>query len=1013
MSLPLPSIHSDQSDAVPTGIYSINAGRPFATELASGLLYLMPDRNVLANAHILVPSRRAVQALTAAFLDITGSRPLILPKITALGDVDEFSPDMLAHCGADMPPAMDKVERQLILSPLIQRLQIGGQAISPPQAISLSISLCALLDQVSQSGGSAERLGEVLPDDFATHWGNIKTFLDIVFQRWPDIAAERHLMDPGMRAAGLLSAQCEDWRQNPPDHPVIIAGSTGSLPSTRALMKVVTGLPQGMIVLPGFPDTALSEDDCLAIRADIGHPLHQLLKTLEELDVLSGAVQCWVYQSKSQCTEKDDYVAQRRALFLEVFRPAEQSYLWRHLAETHIHITRNALSSVRQIKAVDLFQEAEIIACLMREILEHPRKTAFLVTADRTLARHVRAALMRWNIQIDDSAGVPLNETITGHYLQLVVEWAKSGGSAQALLALVKHPLASGGMQTSVFRKHVRDIEQKALRGYLPDSSAEGIAEKLKNFPELLHIYQSHILAPLAPVMEAFRHPAPDMGMLADAHGQAAENLAQTDNENHAILALWGSPSGKEAAGLLERLTHYGAHMNLSALDYPAAFLAMTKQSTVRSVFGTHKRLGILGTVEARMQSADLVILGGLNEGVWPPHMAHDPWTNASMRKALGLPDRRWRTGLSAHDFFMNVCAPEVVMTRAVCVDDVPTTPSRWLERLSTVLKAIGLEKALATGVPEEVSAIMAAPRSIVPKPCDMPVPRPALSLRPRCFSATDIDIWITDPYQIYARKILNLRRLDPVDKRPDFALKGMLFHDVFAQFSKRYHKGPLPDNAFESLMNEAQRLFKPYMQHPQISEFWFSRFEAIAGWFIETETLRRADVLQTFIEKRGHITSQSKAGSFELSATADRLDFHTDGSWTIIDYKTGARPSKTQVKDGRATQLLIEAVIAASGGYDETEGRLIKTIGNPPIRALDYWQLTGKQDLAVGLTSVLPANFDVASCLLELQRLVSAFDDEEQAYLSEPDPAHRPRFSDYRHLARVKEWRPEEGSDD
>ncbi len=1013
MSSPLSFIHSDQSDAVPRGIYSINTGRPFATDLASGLLYLMPDRNVLATAHILVPSRRAVQALTAAFLDLADNQPLILPTISALGDVDEFSPGTLAHYGADMPPAMDKIERQLILSPLIQRLQIGGRAVSPSEAIRLSISLCALLDQVNQSSGSVERLGEVLHDNFATHWGNIKTFLDIVFQRWPDIAAERHLMDPCMRAMGLLSAQCKDWQQNPPEHPVIIAGSTGSLPSTRALMKVVTGLPQGMIVLPGFPDTYLSEDDCLAIRTDIGHPLHQLLETLEALDVLSGTVQCWVHQPKSQSSDKDDYVAQRRALFLEVFRPAEQSYLWRRLAETHTHITRNALSSVRQIQAADLFQEADIIACLMREILEYPEKTAILVTADRTLARHVRAALMRWDIKIDDSAGVPLNETITGHYLQLIVEWAQSGGSAQALLALVKHPLASGGMQTSIFRKHVRDIEQQALRGYLPDSSAEGIAEKLKNFPELLHIYQFHILAPLAPVMEAFRHPTPDMGMLADAHSQAAENLAQTDIENRAILELWGSPSGKEAAGLLEKLTHFGAHMSLSALDYPAAFLAMTKQSTVRSVYSTNRRLGILGTIEARMQSADLVILGGLNEGVWPPHIAPDPWTNASMRKALGLPDRRWRTGLSAHDFFMNVCAPEIVMTRAIRVDDVLTTPSRWLKRLSTVLKAIGLEKALATDVPDGVGAIMAAQRAIIPKPCDMPAPRPVLSLRPRSFSATDFDKWITDPYQIYARKILKLRRLDPVDKRPDSALKGMLFHDVFAQFSKRHDNGPLPESAFENLMDEARRLFKPYLRHPQISVFWFSRFQSIASWFIETETLRRADVSYTLIEKRGHITSQSEAGPFELSATADRLDFHTDGSWTIIDYKTGATPSKTKVKDGRATQLLVEAVIAASGGYDETEGRLVKTTGNPPIRALDYWQLSGKRDSAVELTSVLPANFNFASCLLELQRLVSAFDDEDQAYLSEPDPAHRPRFSDYRHLARVKEWRPEEGSDD
>ena len=997
-----------------TGLYNIQAGRPFAADLASGLIQMMPDKKLFASAHILVPSHRAVQALSAAFLEVADGQPLMLPAMTALGDVDEFLPGIIAAHGDELPPAMDRVERHLILARLIQGMTIGGRAISPPQALSLSISLCALLDQVSQSGGSPDGLADIIPDDFAHHWGDIRQFLDIIFQRWPDIAAQKHVMDPGQRSALMLSAQCDEWQQNPPAHPVIIAGSTGSLSSTRALMKTVMALPQGFIVLPGLPEMPFSPDDYTAIRADIGHPFHQLLETLAALDVTQDDVKRWVFQPDSQMHETENHLTQRRALFMEVFRPAEQSYLWRQLAETHQNITRDALTSMRRIDAVDMYQEADIIACLMRKTLEHPDKTATLVTADRTLARHVRAALMRWQIQIDDSAGVPQNETTVGHYLQLVAEWAQTGGNAKALLALAKHPLASGGMQTSEFRKHVRAIERHVLRGYLPDNSAAGIAEKLAEFPELLAFYQTHILLPLAPLTDAFAHPAPDMALLADAHGTAAENFAQTDIGNAAILTLWGSPSGKEAAALLERLAHYGRIISLKASDYPAAFLALTKQITVRSAYGTHNRLTILGTVEARMQSADLVILGGLNEGVWPPHTAHDPWTNTAMRSALGLPDRRWRTGLSAHDFFMNVCAPEIIITRALRVDDVPTTPSRWLERLGTVLTAIGHKGALAIGVPDDIAVILAAPRAIIAHPCKMPQPRPALSLRPRKFSATDFDKWITDPYQIYAQKILKLRRLDPVDRRPDAALKGMLFHDALAQFLTRYDIGPLPDDAFQRLMESARSVFKPYLHHPQIAEFWLTRFEAVARWFCETEQERRADMRFCLIEKRGRIILDASGGPFELSAIADRLDFHHDGSWTIIDYKTGKPPTAKQVEAGRATQLLIEAVIATGGGYDGAAPEEVRTTGHLSIRGLSYWQLSGKEEAPAALSSVLPPDFDGVEDIEEaLKQLVSAFDDEARAYDSEPDPANRPRFSDYRHLARVREWRPEEGSGD
>lgn len=1009
-----PLSSSAPPDASLTGLYSIQAGRPFASDLASGLIQMMPDKKLFASAHILVPSHRAVQALSAAFLEVADGQPLMLPAITALGDVDEFLPDILGAQGYDLPPAMDRVERHLILAHLIQGMTIGRRAISPPQALSLSISLCALLDQVSQSGGSPEGLADIMPDDFAHHWADIRKFLDIIFERWPDIAAQKHVMDSGQRSALLLSAQCDDWQQNPPAHPVIIAGSTGSLSSTRALMKTVMGLPQGFIVLPGLPEMPFGPDDYTAIRADIGHPFHQLLETLAALDVMQDDVKGWVFQPNSQMSQTESHLAQRRALFMEVFRPAEQSYLWRRLAETHRHITRDALASMRRIDAVDMYQEADIIACLMRKTLECPTKTATLVTADRTLARHVRAALMRWQIQIDDSAGVPQNETSVGHYLQLVAEWAQTGGSAKALLALAKHPLASGGMQTADFRKHVRAIERHVLRGYLPDSSAAGIAEKLSAFPELLAFYQTHILLPLAPITDAFAHPVPNMARLADAHGTAAENFAQTDIGNAAILTLWGSQSGKEAAVLLERLAHYGQIISLTASDYPAAFLAFTKQITVRSAYSTNSRLAILGTVEARMQSADLVILGGLNEGVWPPHTAHDPWTNTAMRSALGLPDRRWRTGLSAHDFFMNVCAPEIIITRALRVDDVPTTPSRWLERLGVVLTAIGHKGALAIGVPDDIAAILAAPSRIMPRPCAMPQPRPALSLRPRKFSATDFDKWITDPYQIYAQKILKLRRLDPVDRRPDAALKGMLFHNALAQFSVRYDTGPLPDDAFQQLMACAHFVFKPYLHHPQISEFWLTRFETVARWFCETEDERRADMRFCLIEKRGRVILDASGGPFELSAIADRLDFHQDGSWTIIDYKTGEAPSAKQVKAGRATQLLIEAVIATGGGYDNTAPEDIQTTGNLSIRGLNYWKLKGRQDAPATLSSVLPADFDgVKDIEQALIELVSAFDDEARAYDSEPDPENRPRFSDYKHLARVREWRPEEGPGD
>ena len=221
---------------------------------------------------------------------------------------------------------------------------------------------------------------------------------------------------------------------------------------------------------------------------------------------------------------------------------------------------------------------------------------------------------------------------------------------------------------------------------------------------------------------------------------------------------MWSSEDGKVAAQLLDELVSSHEVMSVQSSDYTEVFHVLSRQQTVRFAWRSHPRLAILGTVEARMQSADHIILGSLNEGNWPPAEDHDPWTNQTIRTALKLPDRRWRVGLSAHDFLMQVCTPEVTMTRARQADDSPTTPSRWLERLKAVLVAARLSKMLEIGSPSSVETALNFHLSQPVKAIEMPAPRPEVALRPRQFSATEFDHWISDPYFIYAKKILRLK---------------------------------------------------------------------------------------------------------------------------------------------------------------------------------------------------------------------------------------------------------------
>ena len=999
------------SDVLRPGIYTVPAGWPFAQELAKGILATVHDPEQLAAIKILLPSRRAAQSLKEAFIQQSDGKALFLPDMQPVGDVDELAPDVLSLNAAegglgDLLPAVNLTDRTILLARLVQTGPMDKQRLSPAQSLRLAASLARFLDQVYQSGGHLDDLNEaVIPSEFARHWSDIVKFLEIILSNWPDIIRERGAMDPSARRLALLDRQLQLWADHPPETPVILAGSTGSLPKTVQMMQAVRQLPAGILVFPGHDAQPVDKTDLDSILDDVGHPMHQLFTTFSELDVSPDEVALWPVCAPRQTPSA------RAALMKQVFLPADQTARWRQIARDHPDITAQALSGLRVIEADDTHHEADIIACLMRKTLETPKQTAMLVTPDRQLARQVRAALLKWGLEVDDSAGTKLPLTRIGHYLQLIAEWAAQDGSAQALLALIKHPLACGGLAPADFRHLGRQLEQLVLRGYLQQSSADGIAKVLASDPALRSLkqfYEDNILQPLAPLRNAFTRQNVTVNELAEAHGRAAEQLAQTDIENQAVEALWSRDDGQAAAKLLDELASTASPLPVQAKDYAEFFHVLAGQQTVRSVWRSHPRLAILGTVEARMQTADHIILAGVNEGSWPPAQDFDPWTNQTIRTALKLPDRRWRVGLSAHDFLMQVCTAKVTITRARRTDDSPTTPSRWLERLKAVLAAAKLYDKLETTTPDDVTAALRHHLNQPVTPIAMPVPLPPVSARPRRFSATEFDNWISDPYYIYAKKILNLRPLQPVDKRPDAALRGTLTHNALAVFSDRFPQGELPEDAAALLYDIGEQIFAPYFWHPPIKAFWLARFRLIADWFIDHERQTRAERVRTVAEQKGQITLDAPNGPVIVTATADRLDVHADGTLSIIDYKTGATPSRKKVQNRRATQLLIEAVIAQAGGFSLDDTPL-----PTGLRALDYWQLSGSLDRVARITSVRPEGFDADTERQYLFDLIGKYDDAGQPYLPEPSPHDRPAYSDYRHLSRVREWRPQEVDDD
>ena len=980
-------------------VFTIAPGEPFVDALARGIVAQVGDTpEALARVRVLLPTRRACRALREAFLRQSQGRTMLLPVMTPLGDVDE---DDLMLEGGDLDdtlstrPAIGAMQRQVLLAQYVRALDPDTP---PEQAVRLGAELARLVDQAHTEGlDLADLPGLVSDESLSEHWQKTVRFLSIVGETWPGVLAERNMLDPAQRRDALLRARAAAWAENPPATPVIAAGSTGTIPATAHLLDVVARLPQGALVLPGL-DTAAP--DAVWTALDPTHPQYGMARLLDRIKVARTDVAPW----PGSDTEKSP----RQRLWDLALVPADATDLWRQGLDD-IDLTQ-ALGGLTRIECETPREEAAAIALILRQALQTPSKTAALVTPDRGLARRVAVEMRRWGVAVDDSAGQPLDQTQAGAFFHLVADMVAEDFHPVAVLACLKHPLAACGLEPHVLRTGARSLEAACLRGPRPEGGLKGLGERLRTFlgnkrdkrrfakMGFAKAQVTQVLSVLKDITDPFcdvlktGQPQPPATLLR-AHADAAERLAATDAEQR---RLWAGDAGEALASFIaEAFEALGRFEAIAAQDYPALIRALMANRPVRPRYALHPRVHIWGLLEARLQRADTVVLGGLNEGTWPAETQPSPWMSRPMMTAFGLPVPERRVGLSAHDFIQAAGAPDVFITRAKRAEGSPQVPSRWLTRLDTLLGEAKLPPdASWTAWAEELTRPEAEAQS-----CRPPKPTPPLSARPRRLSVTRIETWFRDPYSIYARYILGLEPLEPIDADAGAAEKGTVIHDVLERFI-RQNMGSLPDDPEAELLDIGEKVFAQTISSPAVRAFWWPRFKRIAHWFAEFETRRRANgCAPALVEGEGEATLDGLAGPFTLTAKADRFDRTPASGLSIIDYKTGIVPSPKQTARLFSPQMQLEGLIAQRGGFKGIPA-------DAPIEEFLYLRLSGARPPG----EEKPLNVDPETAINEtfagLMRLIHKFDDPHTPYLSRTRAQFEARYGDYDHLARVKEWR-------
>lgn len=903
----------------------------------------------LAKHTIFLPTQRACKKLETELLNHAKAQAVLLPRMVPLGQVEEDELTLTSlegsEFGFNLPPIITNEKRQIILAKIISGFYKNQNTpVATSKASYLATQLAQLIDQIEMEGLTLDNLENLVPQNFATHWQTTLDFLNIIKDFWPKILSAEKAIEFKKYHRLLIEKLIQEWGKNPPKDPIIVAGSTGSIPSTASLINVIYGLDNGMIILPGL-DTFLSS------KPEASHPQNTMQSLLEKLGVSTEQVKIF-----PGCTE-----SHRHKFLNSVFN------------DQAININENPL--FQYIECDHEQEEASVIAASIRSHLEDPKKMIQVITPDRNLAERVINELSKWNIKTNDSGGKPLRRTPLGSFILLIATWLKPQLKTVDFLATLKHPYA----QKYKFLAHA--LERFYFRAVsapiLPYQLDENIDAVLEKTPPKFHHDLRDFLAELSYVKNKIMTLNKDatlsdflrihqvlMEWLADDTYDSFENIGHS-SESIAFNQLWQNLSKEGTEFVLSDSDDYGPFLE--------SFLLQIK---IRPHKSLHPRIHILGLIESRLMRSDVVILAGLNEGTWPPEPSSDPWFNQAMRKQFGLPSHERRIGLSCLDFIHACGNKEVIMTRSQRVNGTPAIPSRFLLKLESGLKKSNFHLNKDHQI---LSYVRHFTNTVKSKAISAPVPAPELKARPRKLSVTEVEVLLKDPYSIYAKHILKLKPLNDLDIEADAKEFGILIHKIF-----QLHINKQTFNL--------DSLFLKVFQNSPHKKIWWIRIQRAYDWFLSQ--VKDCDFSHIHTEVFGNLTFQSLGGSFTLTGIADRIDCQKN-SVEIIDYKTGAIPLAKNIKNGRSSQLPMEGIILKEGGF--------KDIGKLALSNLVFWHVTGKQNKG----SLYPIKDDLENLLKNtekgLKNLVHQFDQQETPYMSHPHGIEG--YGSYNHLSRIKEW--------
>lgn len=899
----------------------------------------------LEDVRIFLPNQRSCRELRQMFLQDSVQ---FLPQIKAINEISfedffEFLPQN------DVKEIIDEalkiktisgLDNLLFLSDEIKKTSLFGENLDEAQTLATAIHLKNLFEEIEREEITLEKINEIDDSELSQHRQITLDFLKRFHIRLKNSLIKKDLVLSSSYQNFLSEKFSEILQKYGSKTPIVIAGSTGSVPSSRRLIKAIANQKNGYVILHSFDPTQNFDAE--------NHPQFFLNQLIHSLEITAKNVKT-IADSKfiisSESTHK---------LISQLMLPAEKTYEWQRISIENCN-------NFRFIEAKDEISESKIIAEILSAELNKnyfSTKKLAVVTNNEKLATLLKSRLKEMSLPFNDSRNLGVKSSKLANFILLLLQLIENDFESSTLLSVMQNPLCYiENKEDFLIRFENEILRQDRLNKGLEGISAKLLYSDLKIIFDDFYQKISPLLSPKDKKIS--RYVTIVKTVISDLAGQKFVDILSHDPANEELSEFFNA---------LEKKHDFIINPTKSR----AVFELLFSQISFFEKSDATSPIQILSTLEARLLNFDLMIVASLNEGDFP-QIEGDNWLGRKIRKDLGIDKTLKKIGQNAYDFCNYLSNKEVILTRSLTNNGAPSSPSPFLLKLQTLLKKLKTDFVIENNFnTEEVFDGIKTKR---------PQPKPAIDLRPKKLAITDIAKLISDPYSIYAKRILRLRQLQEIDFEPGYAEFGSFVHKALEEFIKN----PL---SFDEAIKNSQKIFDDFFLSQEAKLLWWPKFENIFGKFFAKEQELK------FIRNLTEQEVQMVCEEILLNGKIDRIAFDADQSAIIFDYKTGSIPSKKEVFSGTQPQLTLAALMLVESGFANE------------IKSLNYWKLSfsGEDDLNEISKNCEEIKILIAAAKSGLARLLKYFSTENNGYIAAPNLENYYE-NEYSHLARIKEW--------